>query len=531
MAVAEAMAVGLPVVSTPVACVRSVMRPGIDGIAVPPGDVEALAQGLVTLLTDEVKWDRYAKAGTAGGQPPLVGQCRRGHRGPVRPSRVMRGAPAGTPSHRERHGTRSESARARLPRQSWGMTHADCDPVPRWPTPRARSCRHARSARPAATSGTGSTAAMDEATDRGFRAAWQGASGAAEQWRYATGPADLDIWCDDDGLRAPRRRSSRLDAARVQQADDPRRLRHVSYAIETHPGPRRRRPHPRRPDGRPGPDGPGRPGPHRPPTTRPAIVSPASPTRPTGSSARCCADGSSTAPGSSRPAPSGAAPTMPAKRADPPPPPPARPQGRLAASIASLDGDDALRRARSRRPARPGPRRPCVRRSRRPRGRSGTPSFRPGSRAGLARPAHDGLPRRPRRHRRIRQVDRRQRDRRTAVTRSACDTTASTSAWPAATCPASASPASSSAWPRPATTHRSHGQHPCRRLEPATTRSSTPPCAASPPGTTRPSTCCAGGATSVRACGTAASSSPTATSTTCASHRGPARRHRASPSS
>ena len=63
MAVAEAMAVGLPVVSTPVACVRSVMRPGIDGIAVPPGDAVALGQALTTLLTDGEAWDRYAAAG------------------------------------------------------------------------------------------------------------------------------------------------------------------------------------------------------------------------------------------------------------------------------------------------------------------------------------------------------------------------------------------------------------------------------------------------------------------------------------
>ena len=63
MAVAEAMAVGLPVVSTPVACVRSVMRPGIDGIAVPPGDAVALSQALITMLTDGEAWDRYAAAG------------------------------------------------------------------------------------------------------------------------------------------------------------------------------------------------------------------------------------------------------------------------------------------------------------------------------------------------------------------------------------------------------------------------------------------------------------------------------------
>lgn len=63
MAVAEAMAVGLPVVSTPVACVRSVMRPDVDGLAVPPGDAHALGQALVRLLTDADAWDRYAAAG------------------------------------------------------------------------------------------------------------------------------------------------------------------------------------------------------------------------------------------------------------------------------------------------------------------------------------------------------------------------------------------------------------------------------------------------------------------------------------
>ena len=65
MAVAEAMAVGLPVVSTPVACVRSVMRPDVDGVAVPPGDARALGAALTRLLTDESVWRHYAEAGRA----------------------------------------------------------------------------------------------------------------------------------------------------------------------------------------------------------------------------------------------------------------------------------------------------------------------------------------------------------------------------------------------------------------------------------------------------------------------------------
>ena len=63
MAVAEAMAVGLPVVSTPVACVRSVMRPDVDGIAVAPGDVDGLAHALVNMLTDDVAWQQFSTAG------------------------------------------------------------------------------------------------------------------------------------------------------------------------------------------------------------------------------------------------------------------------------------------------------------------------------------------------------------------------------------------------------------------------------------------------------------------------------------
>lgn len=68
MAVAEAMAVGLPVVSTPVACVRSVMRPDIDGIAVPPGDSITLGTALIRLLTSQSEWDRYADAGVRAVQ-------------------------------------------------------------------------------------------------------------------------------------------------------------------------------------------------------------------------------------------------------------------------------------------------------------------------------------------------------------------------------------------------------------------------------------------------------------------------------
>ncbi|GAA2701358.1 MULTISPECIES: glycosyltransferase family 4 protein [Actinoplanes] len=63
MALVEAMAVGLPVVGTDVSCVRAVLEDGVNGLSVPPADPPALARALVTLLTDEAAWHRYARAG------------------------------------------------------------------------------------------------------------------------------------------------------------------------------------------------------------------------------------------------------------------------------------------------------------------------------------------------------------------------------------------------------------------------------------------------------------------------------------
>ncbi|GAB1642810.1 glycosyltransferase family 4 protein [Krasilnikovia sp. MM14-A1259] len=63
MALVEAMAVGLPVVGTDVACVRAVLDHRVNGLSVPPADTGALANALITLLSDEQAWQRYAKAG------------------------------------------------------------------------------------------------------------------------------------------------------------------------------------------------------------------------------------------------------------------------------------------------------------------------------------------------------------------------------------------------------------------------------------------------------------------------------------
>jgi glycosyltransferase involved in cell wall biosynthesis len=63
MAVAEALSVGLPVVSTDVACVRAVVRDGVDGVLVAPADAPALARAVVGLLTSPATWQRFAEAG------------------------------------------------------------------------------------------------------------------------------------------------------------------------------------------------------------------------------------------------------------------------------------------------------------------------------------------------------------------------------------------------------------------------------------------------------------------------------------
>jgi thymidylate kinase len=72
----------------------------------------------------------------------------------------------------------------------------------------------------------------------GRRWAWQGPAGAADRWLAASGPKDLDIWYDpgpgDDPIRRIR---EEMTYAEVAAADDPRRVRHTTLAVETPSGP------------------------------------------------------------------------------------------------------------------------------------------------------------------------------------------------------------------------------------------------------------------------------------------------------
>ena len=63
MALAEAMAVGLPVVATDVTCVRSIAQHDHNALLVPVADATALAAAMVSVLTDRGRWQRLSTAG------------------------------------------------------------------------------------------------------------------------------------------------------------------------------------------------------------------------------------------------------------------------------------------------------------------------------------------------------------------------------------------------------------------------------------------------------------------------------------
>ena len=61
MSVLEGLSHGLAVVTTPVGAHSEVIESGVSGILVPPGDVAALADALVSVTEDERLRDRLAK--------------------------------------------------------------------------------------------------------------------------------------------------------------------------------------------------------------------------------------------------------------------------------------------------------------------------------------------------------------------------------------------------------------------------------------------------------------------------------------
>jgi glycosyltransferase involved in cell wall biosynthesis len=74
MVIVEAMSKGLPVVSFD--CPRGpgeIIRPGRDGILVPPGAVDALADGMLELIEDGPKRHRYGAAAVDNARTYAVG--------------------------------------------------------------------------------------------------------------------------------------------------------------------------------------------------------------------------------------------------------------------------------------------------------------------------------------------------------------------------------------------------------------------------------------------------------------------------
>ena len=63
MAVTEALAVGLPVVATRVACVAAALTDGHGGFLVPPMDPPSLAAAIIRLLLDRSEWQTQSEAG------------------------------------------------------------------------------------------------------------------------------------------------------------------------------------------------------------------------------------------------------------------------------------------------------------------------------------------------------------------------------------------------------------------------------------------------------------------------------------
>jgi glycosyltransferase involved in cell wall biosynthesis len=77
--VLEALACAIPVVGFDVGGIRDMVRPGVNGLLAPPGDVAALREALITILRDPSKRCEMAEAAfrVASSEYALSVQARR----------------------------------------------------------------------------------------------------------------------------------------------------------------------------------------------------------------------------------------------------------------------------------------------------------------------------------------------------------------------------------------------------------------------------------------------------------------------
>jgi len=73
VSIIEAMAAGRPIVATAVGGVPDVVRNGVDGLLVPPGDGDALAAAINSLVADPLRRDRLAAAARTSVHPRFDG--------------------------------------------------------------------------------------------------------------------------------------------------------------------------------------------------------------------------------------------------------------------------------------------------------------------------------------------------------------------------------------------------------------------------------------------------------------------------
>ena len=156
MVLTEAFAAGTPVVASDIAGYRDVVRDGVDGVLVPRGDAQALAEALRDLYEEPERRAAMARAAALGAErfawPRVAEQVMEAYE-----DAVATPAPAGAMQRAAvrvgRPGGRPEAACARpAPGQPRARAHARNAKAGRWPPPAASVSPPCRSEAPCSPS-------------------------------------------------------------------------------------------------------------------------------------------------------------------------------------------------------------------------------------------------------------------------------------------------------------------------------------------------------------------------------------------